>query len=156
MELARSSSLGNEMLRLLAMHLIAEFGHLYPAWDQVAATTELAQDPGEGLPLHIVAIDDGFLRGIASIIPDDEVTGWEAESWWLANVMVLPEYRNRGVGSTLIQGAVERARERGVHDLHLVTDTAESWYRKHRWESVGTGEVHGHQMIVMRLDLRTN
>jgi predicted N-acetyltransferase YhbS len=153
MELSRSSSLGIEALHLLAVNLVAEFGHLYPGWDLLTARNELAQDAGQGLPLHIVAVDDGVPRGIASIIADDEVTGWEAESWWLANVMVLPKYRDQGIGSMLVQGAVERARDSGVCNLHLVTDTAESWYRRHGWESVGTGEVHGHRMIVMRLDL---
>jgi predicted N-acetyltransferase YhbS len=153
MELTRSSALGNETLHLLAGQLIAEFGHLYPGWDLLTARDELALDAGYGLPLHIVAIDDGLPRGIASIIADDEVTGWEGEGWWLANVLVLPQYRDRGIGSALVQGAVERARDSGVCNLHLVTDTAESWYQRCGWESVGTGEVHGHRMIVMRLDL---
>jgi N-acetylglutamate synthase-like GNAT family acetyltransferase len=103
-----------------------------------------------------VAIENGQPLGVAAIISDDEVTGWEEKNWWLANVLVFPEHRDRGVGISLVNRAIEIARDSGAHELHLVTDTAESWYAKHGWESVGIGEVHGHQMIVMRLDLRAN
>jgi predicted N-acetyltransferase YhbS len=154
--LIRTSSVPDETLIFLASNLVAEFGHIYPAWDLVAARSELAEDSGHGLPLHLVAIENGQPLGVAAIISDDEVTGWEEKNWWLANVLVFPEHRDRGVGISLVNRAIEIARDSGAHELHLVTDTAESWYAKHGWESVGIGEVHGHQMIVMRLDLRAN
>jgi len=153
MELRRCSSLPTATLEFLAAHLVAEFGHLYPAWDESAATNELSQDAAQGLPLHLAAIENHRTLGSASIIPDDEVTGWEGSEWWLANVLVLPEYRGRGIGSWLINRAIEIARESGAQDLHLVTDTVENWYLKQGWETIGIGDVHGHAMIVMRLDL---
>ena len=153
MELRRCSSLPTATLEFLAAHLVAEFGHLYPVWDESAATNELSQDAAEGLPLHLAAIDNHRALGSASIIPDDEVTGWEGNDWWLANVFVLPEYRGRGIGSSLIKRAIEIARESGARDLHLVTDTVENWYLKQGWESLGFGEVHGHEMVVMHLEL---
>ena len=154
--LIRCSSLPDITLQFLATRLVDEFGHLYPAWDVVAAVDELSQDPRQGLPLHIAAIEIGQALGVASIIPDDEVTGWEGRDWWLANVLVLPEHRGRGIGKTLIDRAIEIARESGTDDLHLVTDSAETWYLKHGWESIGIGEVHGHEMVVMRLGLGPN
>ena len=133
--------------------MVAEFGYLYPAWDLDLAEKELSQDAGKGLPLQLVAIENRRAVGIVSIITDDEVTGWEDKDWWLANVFVVPEFRGKGIGISLITHAVELARESGATDLHLVTDTVESWYLNQGWKSVGIGHVHGHQMIVMRLDL---
>ena len=140
-------------MKPLATHLVAEFGRLYPAWDLDLASEELSQDAGEGLPLQLVAIENRRVVGIVSIISDDEVTGWEDKDWWLANVFVVPEFRGRGIGISLINRAVEIARESGSPDLHLVTDTVENWYLNQGWKSIGIGDVHGHQMIVMRLAL---
>jgi predicted N-acetyltransferase YhbS len=153
-KLIRTSELVTEQLQFTASQLVAEFGYLYPDWDLSTATAELSQDPGEGLPLHVVAVADGQVLGIASIISDDEVAGWEAKEWWLANVFVLPERRHVGIGIALVNHAVNISRDSGADDLHLVTDTAEPWYRKQGWGSVGIGLVHGHQMTVMRIDLK--
>lgn len=153
MKVVRCSTLSDEALRVLATHLIAEFGHLYPGWDLADATRELSEDPGQGLPLHLAAIEDETILGVASVIPDDEVTGWEGEDWWLANVLVLPEHRGRGIGKELINRAIGVARDSGAHDFHLVTETAEAWYEKQGWKNVGVGDVHGHVMTVMLLEL---
>lgn len=156
MRLDRCSSLPNALLHGLALHLVAEFGHLYPMWNVNTAVEELAQDSGKGLPLHLVAVENDRAIGIVSVIADDEVTGWEGKGWWLANVFVLPEFRGRGVGTSLIDRAAEIARESGALDLHLVTDTFENWYSKHDWQRAGVGEVHGNEMVVMHRKLGTN
>lgn len=156
MRLDRCSSLPDAVLHGLALHLVAEFGHLYPTWNVIQAVEELAQDLGEGLPLHLVAVENDRAIGIASVIADDEVTGWEDKGWWLANVFVLPEFRGRGIGTSLIDRAVEIARESGALDLHLVTATFENWYSKHDWQRVGAGEVHRNEMVVMHRRLGTN
>ena len=139
-------------MELLASYLVAEFGHLYPNWDLADAVLELSQDPGEGLPLHLGAVENRRVVGIVSIISDDEVTGWE-EDWWLANVLVLPEYRGRGIGNRLVDQAVEIARAHGAVSLHLVTNTVENWYLTQGWKTLGPGDVHGHEMVVMHLEL---
>jgi GNAT superfamily N-acetyltransferase len=153
MDLQRTASLDAETVQFLAAQLVAEFGHLYPTWDLAPAINELREDNGAGIPIHVAAIENGPAIGIASIIPDDEVTGWEGKEAWLANVLVLPEFRNRGIGGRLVEGVIEIARESEVRDLHLVTDTEEGWYLGKGWEIVGVGHVHGNQMTVMHLCL---
>ena len=90
--------------------------------------------------------------GIVSIISDDKVIGWQHD-WWLANLYILPDYRERGVGGALIDRAIQVAQGSDARDLHLVTDTEENWYRKQGWKRVGVGEVHGQEMVVLRRDL---
>lgn len=153
MEVARASALPPGVLQFVAIYLAAEFRHLYPEWDSAAAFDELCQDSGDGLPLHILMIENGEVLGVASIISDDEVVGWEDKSWWLANVLVLPEQRNRGIGKRLVASAIDMAKESGAHELHLVTNAAQDWYRWLGWQEVGLGQVHDHQMTVMRLAL---
>ena len=156
MELIRARSVDQAPLRVLARALVAEFGHLYPDWKVDAAIVELSQDSGAGLPLHLVTMDDGVPLGVASIIADDEVTGWDGRGWWLANVLVLPAHRGHGIGMELVDRAIKIAAIYGADDLHLVTDTADAWYLKQGWKKIGTGDVHGHPMIVMRLVLKPN
>jgi GNAT superfamily N-acetyltransferase len=153
MDLIRADCLDNSMLFILAAHLVSEFGHLYPQWDPGTALQELREDSGSGVPIHVVAIENGEPVGVASIIPDDEVVGWEDKNAWLANVLVLPEYRGRGIGKLLIDRAAEFASESGQSDLHLVTDMAEEWYSRQGWEHVGIGNVHGNLLTVMRFSL---
>lgn len=155
MKLVRSSTLPDSALQFIAKHLVAEFGHIYPHWNVEVAVRELSEDAGQGLPLHMAAIENENVLGIASVISEDEVTGWEGKGWWLANVLVLPEYRNRGIGKKLVNQAVEIARSSRAIDLHLVTDTAQAWYLEQGWASIGTGDVHGHSITIMRLDLVT-
>lgn len=153
LEFIRSSALPFVILESLASNLIAEFGRLYPTWNLADAIDELTQDAGQGLPLHIAAIEKRRALGSASVISDDEVTGWKGSGWWLANVFVVHEYRGRGIGSSLINRAIAIARESGARDLHLVTDTEEDWYLKQGWERIGLGDVHGNEMVVMHLKL---
>lgn len=156
MKFVRSLSLPEPLLEVLATNLVAEFGHMYPDWDVAAAKRELAEDVGQGLPLHLAAVNGDQVLGSTSIIADDEVSGWDDRGWWLANVFVLPEFRGAGIGRQLIKEAVGIAQVSGAHDLHLVTDTVETWYQTQGWKTVGQGEVHGHVMTVMRLDLTSS
>jgi len=152
-ELSHCAILPIAKLEILATHLVAEFGHLYPDWDVSSAVAELSQDLGNGLPLHIAAVAGNMPIAVASVVSDDEVTGWEEKEWWLANVYVMPQHRGSGIGTQLITRAVDVAKNHGAKELHLVTDSAERWYEKHGWTTAGIGDVHGHSMVVMRLDL---
>ncbi len=152
-QIVRCSILPIADLAAIAKNLVAGFGHLYPDWSVTDAVRELLQDEGSGLPLHVAALNSGLPIAIASIIPDDEVTGWAGKEWWIANVYVMPRYRALGIATQLINYAVDVAKNYGAKELHLVTDSAEPWYAKHGWTNVGSGDVHGHSMAVMRLDL---
>lgn len=149
----RSYSLPQNLREVLATHLVAEFGHIYPEWDVAAAVQELAEDKGHGLPLHLAFVEGDEVLGSTSIIADDEVAGWDEEGWWLANVFVLPQFRGSGIGKELIKHAVDIAHQSGATELHLVTDTVENWYLNQGWKTVGIGDVHGHAMTVMHLEI---
>lgn len=133
--------------RSIAVALIAENSHEYPDWTVEQATAEVAA-PGP-LPMTFVVIENGIPIGCASLLDDDEVTGWGGREW-LANVVVVETARGRGVGTALVDAVEQHARAIGLPELHLVTSTAVRWYEAKTWSVVGEADVHGHPMNVMR------
>ena len=72
---------------------------------------------------------------------------------WLGGLLVLPEWRNRGVGTMLMHRATEEARRLNVSRLYLWTPSAELLYRKLGWQVVERTEYFGKEAVVMQLDL---
>ena len=113
----------------------------FPAEEFIARRTELAA---------WVAVDGDTVVGHVALL--DVAPGWEADGWGagtglpasaLAAVGVLfvdPAATGRGVGSTLLATAVERARELGrtpVLDVVSESSRALALYRRHGWQVVG-------------------
>lgn len=83
-----------------------------------------------GLPLEgataafangVVAREDGQVVGAAAV----ELFGGAG---LLRSVVVDPGYRGRGLGRQLVDGAEGIARQAGVTDLYLMTETASDWF----------------------------
>ena len=72
---------------------------------------------------------------------------------WLGGLFVLPEYRNRGVGTILMNRATEEARKLNVAKLYLWTHTAERLYQRLGWQLVERTDYFGKQAVVMSTDL---
>ncbi len=116
----------------------------FPAEEFIARRTELAA---------WVAVDPGREDAVVGHVAlTDVAPGWEADGWGagtglpasaLAAVSVLfvdPAATGRGVGSTLLTTAVERARELGrtpVLDVVSESSRAVALYARHGWQVVG-------------------
>ncbi|MEO8649715.1 MAG: N-acetyltransferase [Acidobacteriota bacterium] len=78
----------------------------------------------------------GFLCGRTAAAPDKE----ESLEAWIYNVGVFVEYRERGVGSTLIRAFFDRCRSQGVDSAWLEVRKnnarAISFYRGHDFREV--------------------
>ena len=48
----------------------------------------------------------------------------------LRSMMVLPAHRNKGIASGLVQELTHYAKTKGVHQLFLITNTAENYFQK--------------------------
>lgn len=59
----------------------------------------------------------------------------------LRSVAVAPELRGQGLGRALTLAALELARERGVHQLYLLTTTAEGYFPAFGFAPVSRAEV---------------
>ena len=72
---------------------------------------------------------------------------------WLGGLLVLPEWRNRGVGTMLMHRAAEEARKLNVQSLYLWTHShsAERLYRKLGWQVVERTKYFGKEAVVMSI-----
>jgi len=106
------------------------------------------------LPLTLVALrGGGKLVGMISLKFHDMDTRPDLDPW-LGGLLVLPQWRNRGMGTTLMRRATEEARRLNVSQLYLWTHTAEGLYHKLGWQVVERTNYFGKEAVVMQIDLR--
>lgn len=84
--------------------------------------------------IYISAVLDGMVIGYAGM--------WGVlDEGHITNIAVHPEFRNMGVGSLLLQGLIDRARERDISCMTLEVrknnETAQRLYRKFGFEVKG-------------------
>jgi hypothetical protein len=72
----------------------------------------------------IAAEVDGVVAGCANGL-------WHVDTGWLGNIVVLPEFRGRGIGRSLTEKLVDFFHEKGVtHQILVATRLGEPVYRK--------------------------
>lgn len=108
------------------------------------------------LPIGLVALADGAVCGTAAL-KAESVPTHEQLTPWLAALLVLPEYRRRGVAERLITAVEEKAAELGFNCLYVGTGTGpgtpESALRKRDWEIVDKGSCRGSDVLVYKKTL---
>ena len=71
----------------------------------------------------IVARQRGEVVGAAAVEP-------YGPAGLLRSVVVEPSMRSTGIGGTLVASSEALARDLGVRELYLLTDTAEAWFER--------------------------
>ncbi len=114
------------------------------------------------LPLTFVALHGGppsrgygaasELVGMVSLKFHDMDTRPDLDPW-LGGLLVLPNWRNRGVGTMLMHRATEEARRLNVPLLYLWTHSAEALYHKLGWKVVERSDYCGKEAVVMQIDV---
>lgn len=79
-----------------------------------------ASDP-DRIPLSLLAIVDGTPAGTINLIHSDSERRPDLHPW-LAALIVVPEFRNRGVGRALCRAGAAHAHRLGVREVFLGTD----------------------------------
>lgn len=87
------------------------------------------------IPTCFVAIEEGQLLGSAALVVSDLSIRPELTPW-LASVLVGEAYRNRGIGSALVQRVMEEAAVLGVETLHLITPDKQKFYKRLGWTAI--------------------
>lgn len=87
----------------------------------------------EHLPNFVVLLNDDEMIGCVGL----EVSGSKA---LLRSLGVMPESQGIGAGSMLYETVVESARQRGIDEIYLLTETAEPFFA-----------VRGFQIILREL-----
>ncbi len=88
--------------------------------EALAGLLRTATDPRE-VPLSLLAFDGDQPVGTVNLIENDDENRPHLRPW-LAALYVLPECRNRGVGSQLVRALKGRADAMGIDNLYLGTD----------------------------------
>ena len=104
------------------------------------------------LPLTLVALHRGELVGMVSLKFHDMDTRPDLDPW-VGGLLVLPEWRNRGVGTMLMHRGTKEARRLNVPRLYLWTHSAEKLYHKLGWQVVERTNYFGKKAVVMQFDL---
>jgi amino-acid N-acetyltransferase len=98
---------------------------------------------GAGLPLEgaaasfargVVAREDGRIVGAAAIEP-------YGRAGLLRSVVVEADRRGSGVGRAVVDAAEALARELGMTELYLLTETAEKWFPRLGYSPVDRSAV---------------
>jgi len=101
------------------------------------------------LPLTLVALDEAELVGTVSLKYHDLDIRPGIDPW-LGALLVLPDWRRRGIATLLMQRAAETACRLNLSELFLWTSSAEGLYLKLGWQVVERTEYCGKQIVVMR------
>jgi N-acetylglutamate synthase-like GNAT family acetyltransferase len=115
--------------------------------------TLVAVQGRRGQPLTGLAANYRELVGMVSLKFHDMDTRPDLDPW-LGGLLVLPEWRNRGVGTMLMHRAIEEARRLHVPQLYLWTHSAEKLYHKLGWHVIERTKYFGEEAVVMQIDLR--
>jgi len=102
------------------------------------------------LPLTFVGFQDGVPVGSASLkIREMEI--YPQYIHWLGTVYVLPEYRDQGVGSQIVEHAISEAKKLGnINELYLYTSDRERFYTRLGWQTLEKPFYHGRKVVVMK------
>jgi N-acetylglutamate synthase-like GNAT family acetyltransferase len=100
------------------------------------------------IPETFVAVEGNVPLGMARLVVHDLPTRMDL-SPWLATVYVAPEFRNRGVGSALVQAVMGEAQAMGVEKLYLFTPDKMTFYSRLGWQVVERTEHKERDVTVM-------
>lgn len=117
-------------------------------WEQNKADIARSLDPAVTVPKFFACRIAGKPVGIASVVPHDLPTCPELGPW-LANVLVLPPWRRRGMGRALVRHVMDYSRAL-VPTLYLYTFDQVDLYQHLGWEVVRRDQYAGRAITIMR------
>jgi GNAT superfamily N-acetyltransferase len=117
-------------------------------WEENQADIAHSLDPAVTVPKFFACRIHGELAGIASVVPHDLPTCPELGPW-LANVLVLPQWRQRGIGRALVRHVMDYTCAL-VPSIYLYTFDQVDLYRHLGWEIVRQDQYTGRPITIMR------
>jgi len=130
-----------------------QWGYLNPGVTVEEYVSHLQKHLGRmQIPTTFVALSNEDLLGSASLVKYDMATRMDI-SPWLASVFVAPDYRNRGVGSLLVERVVEEAKALKVTVLYLFTPDRETFYARMGWSVLERTRYKGEHVVIMSINL---
>ncbi|TGL58742.1 GNAT family N-acetyltransferase [Leptospira sarikeiensis] len=143
-----------EFVDEVASLCFAEWSHLSPGKTlKDYRDSVIKRISGSEVPSVLVSVDDfGKLTGTVSL-KEYDMDIYREFSPWLASLYVKLEYRNFGLGSSLLEKAVQIAKDSGVTRLFLYTPDKEKYYSKRGWKVLSREIYHEVEVSIMFIDL---
>jgi N-acetylglutamate synthase-like GNAT family acetyltransferase len=128
----------------------AEFGYLTPMTTLQDRNERLRRSlQKRAVPTAFIALsEEGMLLGSAGILP--ATLTHKHLTPWLSSVYVPPEFRGRGIASTLSLRAVDEAAQLGFDRLYLFTPHNEGLYARIGWKTFERIEHNGVALTLMQ------
>jgi GNAT superfamily N-acetyltransferase len=124
-----------ELCRLLGIE--------WPAWYGQGAAGHVARYANrDAIPLGLVAFENGTLCGFAGL-KTEAISGYECLEPWVGAACVVPELRNRGIGSQLVLALEQEARRLGFTHLYAGTGRAGNLLHRCGWRELGMASQNG-------------
>ena len=128
------------------------WGYWYPTATVNAYATMFRRRAQRAMiPETLIAFEDDQPVGMASLVGED-LPACPNLAPWLAAVYVLPEARDRGIGSLLVQAVMDEAISLGWTRLYLFTPDKVSFYRRVGWQEMSHEDHRGTAVTVMVYD----
>ncbi|WP_164886962.1 GNAT family N-acetyltransferase [Piscinibacter defluvii] len=133
--------------------LISWFIDEWPEWYGPAGPGDAAADlrtfaaSESKLPVGLVAFHENKPVGVAAVKADSLPTHRHLSPWAAAG-LVLPSHRGSGIGSLLLEAAVQHARRLGYSRVYCGTSTAVSLLRRSGWTELETVSHEGHSIVI--------
>lgn len=106
----------------------------------------------KNLPLTLVALKAGVPVGTISLKPFDMDTRRNLTPW-LTSLYIAEPWRRRGIGSSLVKAAEQKAAELKIHKLFLFTTGAlVPFYKKLGWNVKEKTTYRRYPVIIMERD----
>jgi GNAT superfamily N-acetyltransferase len=127
-----------------------EWGASLPGHERDRWLREMDADSRLHAPMSaaFVALDGDRAVGVVQL-HEFEIDAIRDRSPWVCGMVVLPEYRGRGVGSRLLAALEEFAVGHGVPQLWVFTEHAAGFYERCGWQLHGEAVEHGEHGIVL-------
>jgi GNAT superfamily N-acetyltransferase len=106
----------------------------------------------QGLPLTVIALEDETFCGTATLRGDSEKIRPELGPW-LSHLYVVPAWRGRGIGATLIRAIEAEAARHGFAELHAATARAARLFERMGWQPFDLVDYQGDRVAVLRKEL---
>jgi N-acetylglutamate synthase-like GNAT family acetyltransferase len=104
---------------------------------------------GHAAPFTFVTVDaNGDLVATASVLLH-EIPLPAHRIHWLGEVIVLPSYRGRGVGTALVESVVLHAARIGITELYLYTPDQQALYERLGWRTIDRDVVGNEDVDIM-------
>ena len=109
--------------------------------DDIAAVEALLSEAGLPLEGAAEALTDGVVARDGEAIVGAAAVERFGTSGLLRSVVVAPARRGTGLGRRLVDEAERLARDAGIRDLYLLTETAVDWFPRLGYEPVERAEA---------------